>query len=297
MSQIPLVLQLQELATKNQTDITELLRKALLVATKLGLQQFRDWINQELHGYTAGEIPEYRQVNAELKARNPYHGLIPFIIDDRNLMETICLVSLQSPIGAMVDLLKHPNERGCYLEIPFTHNQKIMLMRLQGSRAILEPVRTVSQNQVASIIDTVRTAILEWSLRLESDGVIGQGLTFSSEEKRRAQSSITIENFQGVIGDIFGSNVTLNLQMTVKKNDLASLKAYLARHGVDEHDIHDLERAIIADTAPVSRHSFGKNVSEWVGRLVTKAATGAWEIGINAAGGILSEAISSYYGL
>ena len=50
MPKTPLVIQLQQITADNSTDITELLRKALLVATKLGLKTFRGWVNQELHG-------------------------------------------------------------------------------------------------------------------------------------------------------------------------------------------------------------------------------------------------------
>ena len=297
MVQLPLVLQLQQLATDNDTDVTELLRKALLVATKLGLQPFRDWVNQELHGYGTNSVPEYRQVHAELKVRNPVHGLIPFLIEDRKIMEQLCIdVPVQESVGSLVDLLQ--NQRGDGSLWLSLHPQlKAILMRMQGGFAPLEPVRIVGRNQFAAIVDAVRTTILDWSLQLEADGVMGEGMTFSAEEKQRAQSSITIENFQGIIGDVSGSAVTQNLQMSVRKGDFTSLRAYLSEHGVDAEDIDDLERAIHADPEPTSSESFGERVSAWVGKMVSKAATGAWQVGVGAAGGLLSKALGAYYGL
>ena len=295
MAQLPLVLQLQQLATDNGTDVTELLRKALLVATKLGLQPFRDWVNQELLGYDdTCDIPEYRHVRTELKVHNPYHGLLPFLIDDEEIMGTVCNVQINDPIGSMINLMQSDNR---HLTVPLSPQQKILLMRMQDRPEPLEPVRTVGRNQFASILDAVRTTILEWSLQLEADGVIGEGMTFSAEEKQRAQSSITIENFQGIIGDVSGSTVTQNLQMSVRKGDFTSLRAYLSEHGVDAEDIDDLERAINADPTPTSSASFGGEVSAWVGKMVSKAATGAWQIGIGTAGGFLSKALGAYYGL
>ncbi len=297
MAQLPLVLQLRQLAIDNGTDVTELLRKALLVATKLGLQLFRDWVNQELHGYDPSNVPEYRQVHAELKVRDPYHGLIPFLIEDRKIMEQLCNdVPIQEPIGSLVDLLQNQRGYGSLL-ITLSPHQKMLLMRMQDNFAQLEPVRTVGRNQVAAILDAVRTKILDWSLQLEADGVIGEGMTFSAEEKQRAQSSITIiENFQGIIGDVSRSTVTQNILM-VRKGDFASLRAYLSEHGVDAEDIDDLERAIDADPMPATSESFGDKVSAWVGKMVSKAATDAWQIGIGAAGGLLGKALGAYYGL
>ena len=296
MAQLPLVLQLQQLAIDNGTDVTELLRKALLVATKLGLQLFRDWVNQELHGYDPSNVPEYRQVHTELKVRDPYHGLIPFLIEDRKIMEQLCNdVPIQESIGSLVDLLQNQRGDGSLL-ITLPPYQKVLLMRMQGNFAQLEPVRTVGRNQVAAILDVVRTKILDWSLQLGADGVIGEGMTFSAEEKQRAQSSITIENFQGIIGDVSRSTVTQNILM-VRKGDFASLRAYLSEHGVDAEDIDDLERAIDADPMPATSESFGDKVSAWVGKMVSKAATDAWQIGIGAAGSLLGKALGAYYGL
>lgn len=296
MAQLPLVLQLQQLATDNGTDVTELLRKALLVATKLGLQPFRDWVNQELHGYGTNSVPEYRQVHAELKFRNPVHGLIPFLIEDRKIMEQLCNVPIHESVSSLVDLLQNQREGGS-LWLSLDPQLKATLMRMQDGFAKLEPVRTVGRNQFAAILDAVRTTILDWSLQLEADGVIGEGMTFSAEEKQRAQSSITIENFQGIIGDVSGSTVTQSLQMSVRKGDFPSLRAYLSEHGVDVEDIDDLERAIHADPEPTSSESFGERVSAWVGKMVSKAATGAWQVGVGAAGGLLSKALGAYYGL
>ena len=296
MAQLPLVLQLQQLATDNNTDIMELLRKALLVAAKLGLRPFRDWANQELQGYGTSHVPEYRHVHAELKVDNPYHGLIPFLIDDKEMMEAICNVPIQEPIGSLVDLMEIRYEDKGHLRVPMSPQQKLILMRMQDNFVQLEPVRTIGRNQVAAILDAVRTKILNWSLQLEADGVIGEGMTFSAEEKQRAQSSITIENFQGIIGDVSSSTVTQNLNMPVRRGDFASLRAYLSEHRVSAEDIDGLERAIDADPTPASSEPFGDNVSAWIGKMVSKAATGAWQVGLGAASGLLSTVLKAYFG-
>ena len=64
-----IVIELQHEALKSDFDIMNLLRKAYLVARKLKLQEFEDWVNNELNGYKdSDKIPDYRLLRGEIKA-------------------------------------------------------------------------------------------------------------------------------------------------------------------------------------------------------------------------------------
>lgn len=57
-----------------------LLRKAMVAARLLQLPEWATWIGYELQGYPDEiELPLYRQMRCELKARVPGRGLIPII--------------------------------------------------------------------------------------------------------------------------------------------------------------------------------------------------------------------------
>jgi hypothetical protein len=45
------VFQLQQAVIDNNTKVTDLLSRALVVATKLKIEDFKNWIRQELNGY------------------------------------------------------------------------------------------------------------------------------------------------------------------------------------------------------------------------------------------------------
>jgi hypothetical protein len=181
--------------------------------------------------------------------------------------------------------------------IQFSQQELALLMC--GQRFPLEPVRIIGRNKLASVIDTVRTTILEWALKLEAEGIMGQGLTFSDEEKKIAagNANIHITNFQGVLGDVSDSIVNQNLHMMVKQRDFASLHSYLKSHGIEEDDIGLLEKAIASDHYPEKRGSFGPHVSNWIGKMITKVACGASQLAIGTAGSLLAQAIWVYYGL
>jgi hypothetical protein len=65
-----LVLELQRECLDSRIFVSDVLRKALVVARKLGLTEFQAWINSELNGYYAGKIdlPEYRILCAQLRS-------------------------------------------------------------------------------------------------------------------------------------------------------------------------------------------------------------------------------------
>ncbi len=67
-----LVEQLQLAACDNATSVADLLRKALLVASKLEVPAVPEWIRKELSGYgDGGDVPPYRRVHGVVRAFNP----------------------------------------------------------------------------------------------------------------------------------------------------------------------------------------------------------------------------------
>jgi hypothetical protein len=67
-----------------------------------------------------------------------------------------------------------------------------------------EPGLEISRSAVVAILDAVRTRVLDWALELESNGVLGDGMTFSSAE-RQAASQVTHNYFTTNIGTMTGS--------------------------------------------------------------------------------------------
>ena len=173
-------------------------------------------------------------------------------------------------------------------------------MRLQGFGA-LPVVRVIGHNQVAAIIDIVRTTILEWALELENNGILGEGLVFTEEDKNKAMSNTNInieriDNFQGMLGGVSESTITQNMTQSSFTGDFNSLRNYLIKNSVTDQDVTELKSAIESDGSIENNGAFGENVSGWIGKMLTKSANGSWQIGIAAAGNLLSEAIGRYYG-
>lgn len=290
------MLQLQSLASDPNCDVEELLNKALLVSRKLKIKEFRKWCALELEGYGEKELPEYRKFQGQLKVFNPFHGLQPFIIP-QELDEIVTSIEVFQSIGDINNLLKQ--EGGSFTNI-LNNEMKHLLMNMQGDRlSKLEPRVIFARTQLMGITTKIRTIILNWSLRLEEDGILGEGLKFTEKEKEAAMSvnNFNIQNMQGIAGTVSGGTVNQNNQMNIKGMDFDSLAKHLADNNVAFSDIQGLKDAIEHDPTPTKPNKLGSNVSAWMGNMIGKAANGSWDISIAVAGTLLAEAITKFYGL
>ena len=101
------VLELQKEITKSDCDIVSALRRAHIVASKLGLKDFDQWIVNELNGYKSqDDIPEYRTVPGQLKAFNPYSGWIPVLLNNPEIENLICRPKMANSISEISALCK-----------------------------------------------------------------------------------------------------------------------------------------------------------------------------------------------
>ncbi|MGI6460130.1 MAG: hypothetical protein ACOX5J_08525 [Candidatus Hydrogenedentales bacterium] len=292
-----LVLDLQRLASESKEKLSDLLRKALVVATKLGLDDFRTWIECELKGYPAVEVPQYRVCRSSYHVRNPYHGLQPVIIPDAKLEKAFCEIRITESIESLQHVLDEEGKNGSVgFSIPPEHEVQL---RRDADLPGMPLVRLVSTNNLSAILDTVRTTILEWALKLEAEGILGEGMSFSSEEKQKAESNpqINIANFQGILGNVTGGQVHQNTLVNIRQNDFKSLNKALSFFGISPEDITELHDAVKSEPRLKSDAKFGPKVGSWLGRVVQKVAEGGLKVGGSVTSSILTDAIKKYYGI
>jgi len=77
--------------------------------------------------------------------------------------------------------------------------------------------------------------------------------------------------------------------------DFESFRKHLAPLGVEEHNITDISNAIKEDTKAQDKPTLGKRVQAWIGKMVVKAASGAWNTSMSVAGTALVDAVTKYF--
>ena len=194
-----IVIELQKEALKGYISLTDLLRKALVVARKLKIKEFEGWISKELGGYSdKSEIPDYRRIVGVVEAWHPDRGWLPVQFPNTESKKKLSKRSLGSSIAELENLLAGETDYRTGLQIPFSPELHQKIRRAIGFQT--EITLSISDASVAGVLDTVRNIILNWALKLEEDGVLGEGMTFTDSEKNEAgKHSYNVNHFYGPV--------------------------------------------------------------------------------------------------
>lgn len=196
-----LVLELQRDALDAGTSVGDLLRKAAVVSRKLALKEVDDWLLLEMEGYGNKPCPEYRKVYGNVMYHNPFNGWQPIIFGDTKTQEAFSRRSMSQSVIELEDLLKSNSKK---FIVNFPGDQERWLMSQMD--LAMQPVLHVSRQAVLRIVSFVRQKLLDWSLDLENRGILGEGLTFTREEKAVAQQV----SYHTHIGEMNNSQVQVN---------------------------------------------------------------------------------------
>ncbi len=222
-----IVLELQSELLQKECNIIQALRKAHIIAVKLKLTEFDEWIQAELNGYNVNQddIPEYRQVHGQLKAWNPYHGWIPVVLQDGKLENILCNRKLEDSIGEILELYDKSNGH-----IILTFNADVAQTLDSWCNA---PFKTnyslhVSKHLLKSILDKVINCLMEWTLKLEEKGILGENMKFNEKESETAKEiPQQINNYYGNViqGNVSESQIVSGNSNTIAYNTASATDA------------------------------------------------------------------------
>jgi len=220
------VLQLQRECLDSRVSILEILRKALVIARKLTLADAQTWIEKELNGYKNGDTPPlHRLLTGEIRVLNPYHGWQPVIFEDAEeaAYRRKCFVG--QPIGELEDLIKRDDGVLQFSFDPATLNQL-----MKGMNLPLPPTRVLDRSSLRGILDAVRNMVLDWTLKLEKDGIMGEGLAFTAKEKEAASTGHYTINYNAPVGTSQVQQATegSTQSMPVVQTDFKALGEFVA---------------------------------------------------------------------
>ncbi len=219
-----LVIQLQQDIIDGNNDVMLLLRKARLIADKLELNDFIKWIDLELGGYeclSEENFPKYRKIMCPLRAdaiqqnfsgilkitNSPIQNIPPNIKD---MLQTIYVPSSITELKNVCD-----NEG---TTVKYTVPSKIENILAQYVET-MDMYRICDKSKLKAIIDHVITEILKWCSKLEKEGIFGENLIFTPEEKNIAKKN---EKNLSVI------NINSNVQIGNDNNQINNIIDYKA---------------------------------------------------------------------
>lgn len=162
----------------SEKPVSTILRKAKVLAYSLKNQEFKDWIEFELNGYKgerANPLPDYRNFRSPIfgdfinLAWKNSNAPIPLSVFPESLQEMISTVEMREGVKELESMLEKSNASSDtqgyrYLLpvelIPSLHSTVYENMGCLGAW------RTISCNQIAQILDTIRNRLLSFILEL-----------------------------------------------------------------------------------------------------------------------------------
>ena len=160
---------------------------------------------------------------------------------------------------------------------------------LYGGLGLQQAWRVITRAQLISIVDAVRTRVLDLALEIErADPSAGQA----------GAPPLPAEAQQTIVTNIFGGSPNVAVASSdfaqssqVAVGDQEALRAQLASLGVPMGDIDELLAAI--DTDGSVEDELGTATSGWLGRLMMRGR----ELGIEASGSLIATAIAQFLGI
>lgn len=283
-------------------NLVNALIKTRILASQIGQDQLNEWVGWELNGYPDGaEVPDYRRIKLTLKANAAnaayrYNGyqLPTMQLSEENKSRLLFsnvragVAAISTWIGKSV-VVSYPPEFGAYFRKVIDSSYSIeSLWGEAGVGAYEQILVEIRSRLLGYVLDLQKT--------LPQDDINIQAEPTSMKDKRDSM-------FQGAI---FGHGTTIqignsnvaNVTNHVVQGDLSSLIENLRGAGVAQEDLKALEVAVELDgDEPQRSKKLGPAVAGWVGGIIGKAAAGAWDVTVSAAGSLVGGALSTYYGI
>ncbi|MDD2946261.1 MAG: hypothetical protein PHG15_10845 [Acinetobacter sp.] len=314
------VIKLQQLATNPDIKVSELLNHAYLISSKLDVKQFSDWCNNELNGYFSNndDIPNYRLIRGSIYASAVGKATIPVVISGPEWAKYTDMKLIHDPIPKLESWIYSDDKPFINLRLEQgleerllrffddQDNQLIQKMGMQNNpfsdnlRSGYQPFLSISKTDISNILSTIRKAILDWSINLEKQGIIGEDYIFTAEEK---QMTHNVNYHIGSVGSIanHNENSTINQSSTntvqIIKGDFNSLASKLKDYGVEEADIQELKNVIDITPSPQSPTEYNEGVNSWIGKITVKALSESWQVTKDVGVAVFADLIKIYYGI
>lgn len=239
-----IVLDLQNEVTKQDCDIVNVLRKAHLISAKLGLTDFDKWITCELNGYKKGDVlPDYRTIKGKLKVYTPFNGWIPAVITDQKTEDALCIADVANSISEIIELCSNSKNK---IFTEYTGKQLELINNL-FDEPFTRFALYLSPSAIKDIVEKVKTTVLEWTIKLEENGIMGEGMQFNSDEKEIAKTiSQPINNYYGSTNIInapiessaiiAGNNNSLMFTYDKANNAISQIESSLNNEAISDED-------------------------------------------------------------
>lgn len=293
-------------ATAKDGDVPRMLRLCLVLGKRLAHDQLTRWVLQELEGYPLdAALPPSRKFACRNRGVFENAGGrvtldIPLSALPDALQEHYATAEIRDGVGELAHLLAG-GEGKATLHIPwppelaYSHASK-----LSPNAQCIGAWREISRAELAGMLDQVKTRVLGFALDIEREAVDAGDIAGTDHQlKEERVTQIFNTNITGTVQNLANGSQAVSQTVTtgLAQGDLPALLAALRTQGVPPEDVETLKDAIGEDEASGVSQGMGEAVKKWTGDMVTRAATGAVELGLQKLTDTALPAIRTYLGM
>jgi hypothetical protein len=295
-----LIEDIQKEAVDSKSDLGTLLRKCKLLAARLGSQQLENWLIWESNGYPIDiSVPPYRTWQLTIKGHfsGPFgsgikNAEIPIACLPKEVRESYRNFECRQSIGSMEQLLN--GNKQSVLQVSTGDLAVSLGTNVYQSMNCMQAWAEFGTGHIYELFNSVRNKILDFSLAVwKEDPQAGNSSKPLTPSRVTQIFNTTV---YGGSANLLGTANHSQVSFSVQQGNVQMLESILRENNVSQEEIDELKAAIEEDKQPVESGKFGSKVSSWISKMIKKAAEGTWSITVSAAGNLLSQAISNYYG-
>ena len=295
-----LLQEIQQLAVDSSVDLDSILRKCLILASRLRQKELKTWVRSELDGYSSDNLPDYRTFSSF--AQGHFSGAFGRQVKNANIPEThipkelrdILQIKVTQSVSEIQDMIADATEGRLMKPWPaslYTLFDGIVFEDM----SLLSAWTVIPKNKFVGVLNTVRNRILSFALEMEEEYPEAGETDDSKPLPEEKITKLFTTNIYGTIGNFAaGSTVGTMSANIIESGNFDSLSTYLSSIGIDASLVADLKKAIEKDPLPKD-DSLGKHVSKWFGKIMTLAAQGAFKIATGSIASVITHALMQYY--
>lgn len=247
---------IQQTAIDDKERLPTLLRKCNVLASRLGNEEFKKWIENELNGYKSeDDVLEYRIIPTILKGHfmggfgsGLKNANIPVSSFPEEFRENLSVIKLTAPIASLEDLVK--GNESSFNRLPLSaefvaHFGQQIYQRMN----CMEAWHVVSDNLIVALLDTVRNKILQFVLEIEAEDPNAGEAPLNSNPVPQEKVSQIFNNY--ITGDVhnianassdFSQNVQINSDLNAELFN--GLLEAIKQTDLDKQDLNRLSSEI-----------------------------------------------------
>jgi len=304
---VTLLRQIQDEAVDHNVPVSTLLRRALVLARRLGYAPLAEWAQRELDGYPDdADLPDYRAWRAA-HVVGDFSGpmgstirgqALPSAVVDEQFRRVLFGFQLPDGIARYQSLIETADNS---LSLPWDQNvvAKYQFDFIQGW-ALISARRSVTIAELEQLLDAVRTRLLNFALEIESSapeaGEAPPGAPAVPVETVATAFEVHIHGDHNVVAAA-GRDVQQSVALDDDPRWLALSRALSDEVGLPAVELIELQRALEADAQrQLPPGSMGPATTKWHARVIDKITSGAIDVANKAGTSVVTQLLLKFVG-